>query len=157
MKNKFLVLMLILALSACGAPSSSGQAMTDCDAWLEAMQALPNRADMPESLATENPMKTGGEFDAMDYFTVFDHLSMEPGYALDYVYHWDGMGGYPVLYARPLDQTPYATEAEMNMAEDQPSYLDFVRVDDTAGRVFPVHPPDHVRPAVLSLLACQLP
>ena len=51
---------------------------------------------------------------------------------LDFVYHQDGMGGYPILYAHPVDQPPYATENEYSAAgSDQPDYLTFVVPQDS--------------------------
>jgi hypothetical protein len=56
---------------------------------------------------------------------------MQAGYDLDYVYHQDGMGGYPLLYARPADQEPYTTEADyLAAAADQQEYLAFVLPQD---------------------------
>lgn len=42
----------------------------------------------------------GEGFDPNTYFGVFQHLQMEPGYVLDWVYQMDGLGGFPILYAR---------------------------------------------------------
>ena len=72
----------------------------------------------------------------MQYFAVLDHLTMAPGYVLDYVYQYDGMGGSPLLYARPISQSPYTTEADLASSGDTASYLDFVQVDDTPESYF---------------------
>lgn len=39
-------------------------------------------------------------FDANRYFEVFDRVKCKDGYTLDYVYQYDGLGGYPLLYTR---------------------------------------------------------
>ncbi|TFH32834.1 MAG: hypothetical protein E4G99_12285 [Anaerolineales bacterium] len=46
------------------------------------------------------------EFDVNAYFSVFNYLSVEPGYALDYIYMSDGAGGKPVLYAYQESERP---------------------------------------------------
>jgi hypothetical protein len=63
---------------------------------------------------------------------------MEPGYVLDYVYYWDGMGGSPVLYARKAEAPAYRTFSEYSRAVSTPapgtaagSWLDHVRTDGT--------------------------
>jgi len=100
------------------------------------MSALTGGLEFPANFQTENPVKTGSEFDVMQYFRVLDHLSMQPGYVLDYVYRYDGMGGYPVLYVRPAGQPPYATEADLAAGGDSTGYLDFVQTDDTPESYF---------------------
>jgi len=100
------------------------------------MQALTEGLELPANFQTENPVKTGGEFDVMYYFKVLDHLSMEAGYVLDYVYHYDRMGGYPILYAYLIGQPAYATEADLAAAGKTPDYLDYVQADDTPESYF---------------------
>lgn len=101
---------------------------------VDALDALTQDLGLPQHLMQKDGVKTGEEFDVATYFTVLDHLSMEPGYVLDYVYRYDGMGGMPVLYARPADQPPYATYqayADASPDAEADSYLEHVRVDDT--------------------------
>jgi hypothetical protein len=47
-----------------------------------------------------------GNFDPNDYFKVFDHLSITPGYTLDYKYF---VGAAPSLYARESSAEPPAS------------------------------------------------
>ena len=97
---------------------------------MDAFQALTTDLEFPNHFQEENAVRTGGEFDANRYFDILDHLSMETGYALDYVYQFDGMGGYPVLYARPLDAPPLRTFAEYEQAAPG-DYLEHVQADGT--------------------------
>jgi hypothetical protein len=122
--------MLALLLSACGPAVESGGIAT-CRPTLDAMAALTGGLEFPSNFQAENPVKTGSEFDVMQYFSVLDHLSMQPGSVLDYVYHYDGMGGYPLLYVHPVTQPPFATEADLLASGDRNSFLDYVQVDDT--------------------------
>ena len=96
---------------------------------------------IPEHLLQENAARTGDEFDVNEYFAALDHLSMQPEYVLDYVYYYYDIGGEPILYAKPADQSAYATYAEYVKLYGSPSqlspwdiqyeYLDHVQVDDT--------------------------
>lgn len=128
------------------APRRRGKALDAgaCQAMLNEMEDLTAGLRLPphfrsDEAVTEGPVRTGDEFDVSRYFTVLEHLSMEPGYALDYVYYNDGMGGAPVLYGRRTDEEPYATYNEFLQArageiEDgcfYCTYLDHVQVDDT--------------------------
>lgn len=96
---------------------------------------------VPQYLRQADARKNGGEFDANRFFSALEHLSMQAGYTLDYVYRFDGMGGSPVLYARPLNQAPYGSYAELEavwQSEDPAAlddqydrYLEFVQLDGT--------------------------
>lgn len=97
-------------------PPSPTAGLERCQELVDSFKALHAGLELPDHLRAEDAMKTGDEFDVNAYFTVLDRLSMEPGYVLDYVYYGDMMGGQPVLYARPADQSPYATFAELEAA-----------------------------------------
>lgn len=105
----------------------------------EVSSLLPGQ--IPDHLLAYDAVKTGEEFDVNRFFSVLDHLSVKPGYTLDWVYFYEGIGGEPLLYARPVDQPPYRTAAEYGEAEGHWSlpetrYLDHVQVDGTAGGFF---------------------
>lgn len=102
-----------------------------CQSTTSAIDAM--RADLvtPPYFSVDNPVKQGGEFDPNRYFDAFSALRMRPGYTLGYIYHQDGMGGYPILYARPVDRPPYPDEAAYRAAGDHPSYLSFVEPQET--------------------------
>jgi hypothetical protein len=136
MKRTNFLLALVLLLNACGPASDNRGAISTCRAMVEAMSALTSELEFPAIFQTENPVKTGNEFDVMQYFSVLDHLSINPGYVLDYVYHYNGMGGYPVLYVRPVDQPPYRTEEDLAVGGDSTNYLDYIQTDDTSESYF---------------------
>src|SRR5688572_28858451 len=48
-------------------------------------------------------------FDPNRYFEVFDRLHPDDGWVLDYVYHYWGNGGSPLLYPRRRDAPPLTT------------------------------------------------
>jgi hypothetical protein len=70
---------------------------------------------IPANLTTDG-LKTGGEFDVNTYFSVLTHLSMEPGYVLDYVYLVAGNAGGPILYIRKASSAPFKTYEEYRLA-----------------------------------------
>ncbi len=128
MKARFLLILAALSL----APAACGPAAPDygCADTIEALLALrQGLGEIPENLLAESPVENGTEFDPNQYFTVFTHLSMQEGYTLDSVYTYDGMGGYPTLYARNTGWAPFLSWADVPSGMD--NYLDHVQVDDT--------------------------
>ncbi len=131
MKKLSFILILGILVSACGPVQEASGSISTCRATVDALSSLTGALEFPDNFQEHNPVKNGDEFDVMQYFTVLDHLSMKPGYALDYVYHYDGMGGSPILYVRSAGQSPYASESELTAAGDAPNYLDYIQTDDT--------------------------
>lgn len=112
-------------------------------AWQQTVDALNTvkPGEIPAHLRQTDAVRNGSEFDPNRYFSVLTHLSMEPGYVLDYVYYFDGMGGLPMLYARPADRPPYEDYAAYSAAvgnpgEQRSSYLEHVRTDGTPAGFF---------------------
>ena len=107
---------------------------------------LGTAGPLPRHLQQADARKNGSEFDVNQFFTVLKHLSMQSGYALDYVYRFDGMGGSPVLYARPTNQVPYnsyanleavwQTESPTTSKDQYDRYLEFVQLDGTPEAFF---------------------
>ena len=126
----------MLLLGACGPASTDSGSISTCRFTLDALSALIGELELPSNFKTENPAKVGGEFDVMKYFSVLDKLSMQPGYVLDYVYHYDQMSGNPVLFVRPAEKPPYATEVDLPAGFDRLSYLDYIQTDDTPDGYF---------------------
>jgi hypothetical protein len=128
MKIRFLLILavLLLALPACG-PAAPDY---DCAATLKALSILRQGLGViPENLLTEGSLENGTEFDPNLYFTVYHHLAMQADFTLDFVYTYDGLGGYPTLYARYTEWTPFLSQADVRPGMD--NYLDHIQVDDT--------------------------
>jgi hypothetical protein len=138
MKKRNLLLAFVLLLAtACQARSVvPAAADLNCAAIVAGMLTLSRGLSIPDNFMAEEPVRTGAEFDPNQFFSVLTHLSMAPGYSLDYVYHRDGLGAFPILYARPLSQPRYATEAALAAAGDEVNYLDFVQTDGSAEGYF---------------------
>ncbi|MCX7011968.1 MAG: hypothetical protein NTW86_05275 [Candidatus Sumerlaeota bacterium] len=85
---------------------------------VDTMKALTSQLRLPEYLNQPEAKKQGGEFDVQGYFTVLKHVSMQPGYVLDYVYSRNGMGARPFLYARKEDAPPLSDYAAYETAAE---------------------------------------
>jgi hypothetical protein len=123
-----------------------------CHNAVTGMTALTANRRLPDHLMQDNPVKTANDFDVNAYFTVLDHLAVEDGYFLDYVYQYDFMGGHPVLYTLPDDQPPFETYADYMASlapseRTQVSYLDRIVTDDT--------PEGYVQMVVLDVMGAQ--
>lgn len=126
-----LVLMLgVLVLQLLGSCAPPHTAPSNFEAWQSTVDSLAalHRMGIPEHLTEEDAVKTGGEFDVNEYFSILNRLSMDSGYVLDYVYCNDGMGGNPKLYARPAETPSLLLCSELDESAD---YLDYVRTDGT--------------------------
>lgn len=124
---------LTAAMAACHSdvPARTEASDLGCHQATSAIQGMHDDLRFPPYFSERNASKRGGEFDANRIFDALPNLTMRDGFTLDYVYHQDGMGGYPVLYVRPTGQLPYATEAAYDAAPKQPDYLTFVTPRDS--------------------------
>jgi hypothetical protein len=85
---------------------------------------------VPEHLLMSGK-KRGDEFDVNQYFSALSHISMREGYTLDYVYQNDSLGGFPLLYARPVDQISYASIADIPEGLELPDFQEYLEIEDT--------------------------
>jgi hypothetical protein len=114
---------------ACGPIFSSTPPSADWQSTVDELSVLQDNLKIPEHFMEENAARTGEEFDVNEYFDILDHLSMESGYVLDYVYCYDGMGGFPRLYARLEDQPQLLKCGDFR--GDRGDYLAHIQTDDT--------------------------
>ena len=126
-------------------PSRNGAVISDCAQIVSAMATL-QAGEIPEHLSNTG-IKQGDELDVNQYFDVLTHISMKDGYALDYVYQNDDLGGYPLLYPRPVDQVPYASTTDIPENTEWPDFQEYVDIEDTERGYF-----DYV---VLDIMANQ--
>jgi len=114
----------------------------ECRRVVDGLNDLKGNLGLPEHYQEENPRRQQFYFDPMQYFEVFDRLEMNPGYILDYVYHSDGMGGMPVLYARKLDDAPFTSADELvqSFGDDTKGgglkYLEKIQLDQSPESYF---------------------
>jgi len=136
---------ICLIVASCSSDSDNIDSFQDT---VDSFSALTQHLSVPDHFLDGDFTRMESDFDVNIYFTVLDHLSMEPGYVLDYVYRLDHLGGGPVIYARTSDQLPYARYEDFLDAIQglyQPTYepswygadyLEHVVVDDTAEGYF---------------------
>ena len=144
-----LLLMMFVPLVACQSIGLSrpGTRISACSEIVLEVSNLQSR-QVPEHLVITG-RKRGDEFDANRYFNVLTHLSMREGYVLDYVYQNDSLGGFPLLYARPVDQVPYASVADiventkwrdftdyLDVADSEQGYFEYVVLDIMANQFY---------------------
>jgi hypothetical protein len=73
----------------------------------------------PSHFDDGNPAKQPGDFDMNHYFSVLTHLSMEPGFVLDYLFTGsDGFGGRPLIYVRKAEDKPFTSYEEYETAQE---------------------------------------
>jgi hypothetical protein len=126
----FLLLTIFASSLACQflMPSQSGSVVSNC---AEIVSGIANLqlGEIPQHLF-DTGAKQGGELDVNRYFDVLTHLSMREGYALDYVYHNDDLGGFPLLYVRPVDQAPYVSPGAIPPDTQLQDFHDYLDVED---------------------------
>jgi hypothetical protein len=129
-QTTFLLLVAFTSTLACQflITSRAGTAISDCAQIVSAMGGLQS-GDIPQHLF-DTGKKQGDEFDVNQYFNVLTHISMQDGYALDYVYQNDSLGGYPLLYPRPVDQAPYTSTADIPENTQLQDFHDYLEVED---------------------------
>lgn len=119
---------------ACGTPQPPPANTVACP--LDTLRQINSlqQAPLPEHLLVKGAARTGDEFDVNEYFDVLTHLSMEPGYVLDYVYFKVSSGGEPVLYARPASEPGYATYEEYeekHSGQRRGDHMKHIQIDGT--------------------------
>lgn len=126
----FLLIAVFASSLACQflIPADTGTVISDCAQLVSAVASLQN-GQIPSSLI-ETGKKQGDEFDVNQYFDVLTHTSMQEGYTLDYVYQIDSLGGYPLLYARPVAQAPYPSVLDIPDNTELPDFREHLQVED---------------------------
>ena len=132
MKKQTILFLLVLFTSSLSCqfftPSTNGAVISDCAGIVSSVASL-QAGDIPQSLF-DTGKKQGDEFDVNQYFNALTHVSMQDGYTLDYLYQMDSLGGYPLLYARPKDQAPYTSIADIPENTQLPDFRDHLNVED---------------------------
>ncbi|HBD08695.1 MAG TPA: hypothetical protein DCZ69_10580 [Syntrophobacteraceae bacterium] len=104
-KMKIATIMIAFSLACyvctCAAATSSPASSVNLTEAQEVTEALRNtlQVKVPSHFMQKNPTKKGTELSMEEVLRVLNRLSMEPQWRPDYDYLFDGMGGYPVVYA----------------------------------------------------------
>lgn len=128
----FLIITLLFSISCQTllAPTTQrdGTVISACAEIVSDVRTL-QAVDIPDALI-DTGIKQGDEFDVNTYFDVLPHLSMQEGYALDYVYPVDFLGSFPSLLARPADVPPYTSSEDIPEDQGLADYWKFIEVED---------------------------
>lgn len=126
----FLLFVVFVSSLACQFlfPSRPGTVISDCSDIVTAVGNIQPGV-IPNHLL-DTGIKRGDEFDADQYFNVLTRISMREGYTLDYVYQVDSLGGFPMLYARPMDQVPYASLEDIPDNSALSDFREYLEVKD---------------------------
>lgn len=109
------------------------------------IRTIREQNPIPDHFLERDFSRQEGDFDPNLYFDLFDHLSLNDGYTLEYVYFGDHLGGKPLLYALPDGQIPYQDyESYLNSIGDEVTdersyntlnhaydFLNYIELDDT--------------------------
>ena len=123
-----LIVLFSLSCQFLSSGAGGGTVISNCADVVSAVRSIqPGRA--PQALR-ETGVKQGDEFNVSEYFNVLTHISMQDGYSLDYVYQVDFLGAFPMLYAVPDGQEPYASLKDVPANTSLPEYVDHLDVED---------------------------
>lgn len=104
---------------------------------VDAIKAVTRDQPIPNFLIDPEAAQSGEVFDPNQLLIPLNHLSLESGYTLDFVYRYDGIGGKPFLYARKTTDTPYGNYADYAEANaNEFAYLDLIECDGTEAGFF---------------------
>lgn len=144
---------LVLALVACSCPFNlmdgfGRKEPGETEAWQSTVtefRSLVQGQQLPVFLTDPELPQDGEVFNPNRLLDPLTHLSLMPGYSLDFVYQFDGMGGHPILYARKESDPPFETLEDYERIagdcdmQDQPAgcdYVSFIVTDGTEQSYF---------------------
>ena len=144
-KILFILIFSILAtpMLSCKLPSSlseilGGTTPAETEGWqaeVDAIKAMTRGQPIPSFLIDPDIPPSSERFDPNQLLAPLDHLSLQPGYTLDFIYHYDGIGGKPILYARKMTDPPLGLFEESAAAQQHP-YLNAIVCDGTPEAYF---------------------
>ncbi len=147
MQRKYIIWILLLTLiisSACQFRETPTEKTSDAAlSWqedIEQIRKLYGSQSIPQYLLNEDAVLQGDEFDVRATMEILDHLSMAAGYQLAYVYKYDPMGSYPMLYAHLEDTPPFtslkeyrSTRPECFQSGEKPPHCSYRQLVETDG------------------------
>ncbi len=135
-----------LSVPTSSVPHDPGLIMSsECRQVIDGLIGLKSELGLPEHFMAENPSRQSSDFDPNQYFKVMTHLSIAPGYELDFIYFNDELGGLPLVYARRTSSTPFrsyedilasfgeeiAGERSYGQLRHKYDYLERIQIDGT--------------------------
>ena len=137
-------LLLAVSITACSWPQKLVGLFVDdyspSEGWQDEVDRLVDitrNRDFPPELLDPTLKSDTTIFDANHLLLYMDHLNLREGYALDFVYVLEETGGYPIVYIRGEEESPFgdyaAYQAACDLADPPETcdYLNFVEGDGT--------------------------
>ena len=137
------IVSLVILMLACSLPEAvvdflPEKTAGETEIWQEevdAIKTLTRSQPIPGFLIDPETPPSGELFDPNDLLVPLDHLSLQSGYTLDFVYRYDGIGGKPILYARKMTDPPLERFEDGSNAHQHP-YLNAIVCDGTPEAYF---------------------
>lgn len=147
MRRRHIIWILLLTLiipSACQLPVTAAEKPSDVAlSWqedIDQIRSLYRSQSIPQHLLNEEAALQGDEFDIRTAMEILDHLSMADGYQLSYVYKYDPMGSYPILYAYQENNLPSASlkdymsaRPECFQSSEKPPHCSYMQLIEADG------------------------
>ena len=83
-----------------------------CKSAASGLFSIKKYLKFPNHYSNGDYSRADTDFDPNQYFKLFTHLKMSPGYVLDYLMFADTLGGKPLLYARKSEDKPFTNDDE---------------------------------------------
>lgn len=115
----------------------------ETEAWqvsVDELRVMTRSQPIPTFLTDPEQPAGGDVFDPNQLMEPLTTLHLQPGYTLDFIYQFDGMGGSPILYARRIADPPFEVLADYTdfMEECQAlqgtgacDYMRYINCEDT--------------------------
>jgi hypothetical protein len=117
---------MVLTSNGCAANDSKAdgyQKQIDAIKEMQKKTFVPrDRADIPKLKASLN---------VNDYFSILKNISMEKGWKLDFIYWFDGLGSYPVIFAKKEGAAIDFLEKYKKDYHLRSEYLNHIKIDGT--------------------------
>ena len=139
----FGVVFFAVSIMACSCPFSQFGRLflgktNENESWqaaVDEIREMTRGQSVPADLGDpDDPVSVGG-FDPNRLLTPLNHLQIQEGKVLDFVYWYDGMGGLPVLYVREEGEASFESYQAYKTAtsedESNSTYLDYIVGDGT--------------------------
>lgn len=121
-----LFLLTLCASNGCAANDSK---IIEYQKQIDAIKEMQKKFVVPRDRAEIPKLKAS--LDVNDYFRILKNISMEKGWRLDYLYWVDGLGSYPVIFAKKEGEEIDFLEKYKKDYRLRSEYLTHIKTDGT--------------------------
>lgn len=126
-----LFLLTLFASNGCAANDSKS---IEYQKKIDAIKEVQKKFVVPRDRKDIPNVKTS--LDVNDYFRILKNISMEKGWMLDYLYWIDGLGSYPVIFAKKEGEDIAFLEKYKKDYRLRSEYLTHIKTDGTGDGYF---------------------